>query len=144
MKYVSKIIFLFFLIFSFNAYAITNCKTCGSDGAFGKELGTIYPSDPFFYNKNFNLSCVEKNGKSWNNRLSGYFNSNYVFAFQNRRNQVILFIGYLTEDKKKLKLKGIKKYKPKNLYDNYRFLVRLNGNIDDTLNLKIRGSNRKN
>ena len=133
---------ILFVLYSQIAVSITNCKTCGSSSGFGKELGTIYPTDPFFHTKNLNLSCTRSNGTSWNNQLSGYVSSEYIYATQNRRNQVILIVGHLTKDKNKIKIKGIKKWLPKNQLDNYHFVTQIDESIDKTFKSKIKGSNR--
>ena len=51
MKLISMIFTMLFVLYSQIAVSITNCKTCGSSSGFGKELGTVYPTDLFFIQK---------------------------------------------------------------------------------------------
>ena len=142
MKKINKSIFSIFLLiiymlFTSNAHSAVNCTNCGQDGAFGSELRSVYPEDPFFYSKNFSLSCKRSNGTRWTNRFSGYINSEYVYALENSKEHVTLVIGYLTKDKKQLKMRGIKKWLPGNDLDTYEFVSNLKKDIITTLETKI-------
>ena len=121
--------YLFILIISYffissKSYAFNNCSTCGASSGFGKELGRVIPSDPYFHARRIVLSCTENNGRRWNNTLLAYMNTNYVYAIQDVKDQAILIIGHRIEGTNKIKLKGIKKWLPTNHID-YYFFVRL-------------------
>ena len=96
-----------------------------------------------FYSKNFSLSCKRSNGTRWTNRFSVYINSEYVYALENSKEHVTLVIGYLTKDKKQLKMRGIKKWLPGNDLDTYEFVSNLKKDIITTLETKIWGINKR-
>ena len=91
-------IFLSFLsiIYSATIAKSNSIKNCSNCSGFGKKLGNVKPNDPFFYPTAFVLKCKNKK----DDRLSGYLNSNYLWASQKGGNGVRIAIGYKDENKK--------------------------------------------
>ena len=107
---------------------------------FGKDLGRIKPTDPYYHLKRIVLKCKRNNEKSYKKTLMGFISSEFFYSTKVSKQSATLVIGYINKDETILKIKGIESYFPNNSKYSYKFETNLNNNIFDTLSQTIAGS----
>ena len=107
---------------------------------FGKDLGRIKPTDPYYHLKRIVLKCTKNNEKSYKKTLMGFISSEFFYSTKVSKQGAILVIGYINKDKTILKIKGIESYFPDNSKYSYKFETDLNNNIFDTLSQAVAGN----
>lgn len=107
---------------------------------FGKDLGRIKPTDPYYHLKRIVLKCTKNNEKSYKKTLMGFISSEFFYSTKVSKQGAILVIGYINKDRTILKIKGIESYFPDNSKYSYKFETDLNNNIFDTLSQAVAGN----
>ena len=107
---------------------------------FGKDLGRIKPTDPYYHLKRIILKCKKNNEKSYKKTLMGFISSEFFYSTKVSKQGATLVIGYINKDKTILKIEGIESYFPNNSKYSYEFETNLNNNIFNTLSQTINGN----
>ena len=100
----------------------------------------IIPEDPFFYIRNFELKCKSsKTNKSHYNPMTGYINSNYLYASRRSKESLNLAVGYKVDNNKKLRIEVIHLWFPESYTARHWFEVNIDKDLVNTLKRGIKG-----